>query len=115
MINDNIYKPLSIISLSVRTSNVLKAQKIKYLGDLVQFKESQISQWPDFGKKSLLEIKTLLKKNNLKLGSKISDWPPKNIHYKVKKIVKETRVDENPLDNLSDKYLDILIVCWLTL
>ena len=109
MTTDNIFKPISMISLSVRTANVLKEQKIKYLGDLVQHTKLQVSEWPALGKKSLLEIETILKSNNLKLGTKISDWPPKNIHYKANKIVREHHVDENPLDSLSDKYQDILM------
>ena len=77
-INDSIdpilLKPIDDLELTVRSSNCLRAENIKYLGDLVQYSESQLMKIPNLGRKSLNEIKDILINNNLSLGVKIKNF-----------------------------------------
>ncbi|MBM3248026.1 MAG: DNA-directed RNA polymerase subunit alpha [Candidatus Omnitrophica bacterium] len=63
--------PISELELSVRSSNCLREEKIKSLGDLVRKSESELLQVRNFGKKSLSEISALLKSMGLSLGMKV--------------------------------------------
>lgn len=67
------------LELTVRSANCLKHLDINYLGDLVQFAESELLRTPNLGKKSLTEIKELLDARGLKLGMAIENWPPASI------------------------------------
>ena len=69
-----LLKPIDDLELTVRSSNCLRAENIKYLGDLVQYTESQLMKIPNLGKKSLNEIKQILIDNNLSLGVKIDNF-----------------------------------------
>lgn len=74
-----LLKKVSDLELSVRSHNCLKNDDIKYIGDLVVKSETQMLKTPNFGKKSLNEIKELLTQMNLKFGMEVDGWPPKNI------------------------------------
>lgn len=67
------------MELSVRSANCLKNDNINYIGDLVQKAENEMLKTPNFGKKSLTEIKAILEGMGLKLGMKVPNWPPENI------------------------------------
>ncbi|QIV96597.1 DNA-directed RNA polymerase subunit alpha [Allofrancisella inopinata] len=69
-----LLKPIDDLELTVRSSNCLRAENIKYLGDLVQYSESQLMKIPNLGKKSLNEIKQILIDNNLSLGVVIDNF-----------------------------------------
>ena len=69
-----LLKPIDDLELTVRSSNCLRAEDIKYLGDLVQYTESQLMKIPNLGKKSLNEIKQILIDNNLSLGVQIDNF-----------------------------------------
>ncbi|ABK89173.1 DNA-directed RNA polymerase subunit alpha [Francisella tularensis subsp. novicida] len=69
-----LLKPIDDLELTVRSSNCLRAENIKYLGDLVQYSESQLMKIPNLGKKSLNEIKQILIDNNLSLGVQIDNF-----------------------------------------
>lgn len=62
------------LELSVRSANCLKNDKITYLGDLVQKSEQEMLRTPNFGRKSLNEIKSILKDKDLELGKKYEGW-----------------------------------------
>lgn len=69
-----LLKPIDDLELTVRSSNCLRAENIKYLGDLVQYSESKLMKIPNLGKKSLNEIKQILIDNNLSLGVQIDNF-----------------------------------------
>jgi DNA-directed RNA polymerase subunit alpha len=66
------------LELSVRSANCLKAENIIYLADLVQKTEAEMLKTPNFGRKSLEEIKVILNSLGLSLGMKIDNWKPKS-------------------------------------
>ncbi len=67
------------LELSVRSANCLKDENILYIGDLVQKSETELLGVPNFGRKSLNEIKEFLTDMGLSLGMSIPNWPPENI------------------------------------
>jgi DNA-directed RNA polymerase subunit alpha len=67
------------LELSVRTANCLKNDNIVYIGDLVQKTEAEMLRTPNFGRKSLNEIKEVLAQMGLHLGMEVQGWPPNNI------------------------------------
>ncbi len=73
------------MELSVRSANCLKNDNIIYIGDLVQKSESEMLRTPNFGRKSLNEIKEVLQQMELNLGMSVPDWPPENIDDLAKK------------------------------
>ena len=74
------------LELSVRSANCLKNDNIIYIGDLVQKTETDMLRTPNFGRKSLNEIKEVLGQMGLHLGMEIPDWPPENIEELAKKL-----------------------------
>lgn len=66
------------LELSVRSANCLKAENINYLADLVQKTEAEMLKTPNFGRKSLEEIKLILSSLGLSLGMKLDNWKPKS-------------------------------------
>ncbi|WP_333023241.1 DNA-directed RNA polymerase subunit alpha [Wolbachia endosymbiont of Pentidionis agamae] len=72
------------LELSVRSHNCLKSESIVYIGDLVQKAESEMLKTPNFGRKSLNEIKAVLSNLGLSLGMYIPNWPPNNIEELAK-------------------------------
>jgi DNA-directed RNA polymerase subunit alpha len=83
--NSNLLKKVEELELSVRSANCLKNDNIIYIGDLVQKTESEMLRTPNFGRKSLNEIKEVLTQMELNLGMSVSDWPPENIDELAKK------------------------------
>jgi DNA-directed RNA polymerase subunit alpha len=77
--NHNLLKKVEELELSVRSANCLKNDNIVYIGDLVQKTESDMLRTPNFGRKSLNEIKEVLQQMELGLGITVPDWPPENI------------------------------------
>jgi len=83
--NTNLLKKVEELELSVRSANCLKNDNIIYIGDLVQKFESEMLRTPNFGRKSLNEIKEVLQQMELNLGMSVPDWPPENIDELAKK------------------------------
>mgnify|MGYP001033068197 FL=1 len=83
--NPHLLKKVEELELSVRSANCLKNDNIIYIGDLVQKSESEMLRTPNFGRKSLNEIKEVLQQMDLNLGISVPDWPPENIEEIAKK------------------------------
>jgi DNA-directed RNA polymerase subunit alpha len=86
MINKNLLRKVDELELSVRSANCLKNDNIVYIGDLVQKTEAEMLRTPNFGRKSLNEIKEVLANMGLHLGMEIANWPPENIEELAKRI-----------------------------
>ena len=84
--NKNLLKKVDELELSVRSMNCLKNDNIIYIGDLVQKTESEMLRTPNFGRKSLNEIKEVLGSMSLYLGMEVPNWPPENISELSKKL-----------------------------
>jgi DNA-directed RNA polymerase subunit alpha len=84
--NKNLLRKVDELELSVRSANCLKNDNIIYIGDLVQKTEAEMLRTPNFGRKSLNEIKEVLAQMGLHLGMEIPDWPPDNIEELAKKL-----------------------------
>jgi len=80
--NENLLRPVDELELSVRSFNCLQNAGIKYIGDLVQKTEAEMLKTKNFGRKSLKEIKELLADMDLELGTKLENWPPKELAKK---------------------------------
>ena len=77
--NRNLLRKVDELELSVRSANCLKNDNITYIGDLVQKSENDMLRTPNFGRKSLNEIKEVLATMGLHLGMQVDGWPPENI------------------------------------
>jgi len=86
LINKNLLRKVDELELSVRSANCLKNDNIVYIGDLVQKTEAEMLRTPNFGRKSLNEIKEVLANMGLHLGMEITNWPPENIEDLAKRI-----------------------------
>ena len=84
--NKNLLRKVDELELSVRSANCLKNDNIIYIGDLVQKTEAEMLRTPNFGRKSLNEIKEVLTQMGLHLGMEIPDWPPENIEEMAKRL-----------------------------
>jgi len=83
--NPLLLKKVDELELSVRSANCLKNDNIVYIGDLIQKTEAEMLRTPNFGRKSLNEIKEVLSGMGLHLGMDVEDWPPENIEELAKK------------------------------
>ncbi|MCJ7640615.1 MAG: DNA-directed RNA polymerase subunit alpha [Desulfobacterales bacterium] len=83
VLNENLFRSVDELELSVRSANCLKHANIKLIGDLVQKTEAEILATKNFGRKSLNEIKEILTDMGLSLGMKLESWPPKKIEEKM--------------------------------
>ncbi|EGF90117.1 DNA-directed RNA polymerase subunit alpha [Asticcacaulis sp. AC460] len=83
--NPALLKKVDELELSVRSANCLKNDNIVYIGDLILKTESEMLRTPNFGRKSLNEIKEVLASMNLSLGMDIPNWPPENVEDLAKK------------------------------
>jgi DNA-directed RNA polymerase subunit alpha len=83
--NPLLLKKVDELELSVRSANCLKNDNIVYIGDLIQKTEAEMLRTPNFGRKSLNEIKEVLSGMGLHLGMEVEDWPPENIEDLAKK------------------------------
>lgn len=88
--NKNLLRKVDELELSVRSMNCLKNDNIIYIGDLVQKTEPEMLRTPNFGRKSLNEIKEVLNAMSLYLGMEIPNWPPENIAELSKKLEENT-------------------------
>ncbi len=84
--NKNLLRKVDELELSVRSANCLKNDNIVYIGDLVQKSEPEMLRTPNFGRKSLNEIKEVLATMGLSLGMEIVNWPPDNIEELAKRL-----------------------------
>jgi DNA-directed RNA polymerase subunit alpha len=84
--NPLLLKKVDELELSVRSANCLKNDNIVYIGDLIQKTEAEMLRTPNFGRKSLNEIKEVLSGMGLHLGMDVEDWPPDNIEDLAKKM-----------------------------
>ncbi len=75
----NLFRRVNHLELSVRVANCLNSFGVVYVGDLVQKNESKLLKMPNFGKKSLNELKIVLQAMDLSLGMHLEGWPPENI------------------------------------
>lgn len=75
-LNDNLFRSVDDLELSVRSANCLKNANIRFIGELVTRSETEMLKTKNFGRKSLNEIKELLSEMGLSLGMKIDGWPP---------------------------------------
>ncbi|MDR0253593.1 MAG: DNA-directed RNA polymerase subunit alpha [Brucellaceae bacterium] len=83
--NPALLKKVDELELSVRSANCLKNDNIVYIGDLIQKTEAEMLRTPNFGRKSLNEIKEVLASMGLHLGMEIPTWPPENIEDLAKR------------------------------
>ena len=83
--NPALLKKVDELELSVRSANCLKNDNIVYIGDLIQKSEAEMLRTPNFGRKSLNEIKEILASMGLHLGMEVSSWPPEDIEDLVKR------------------------------
>jgi len=83
--NPALLRKVDELELSVRSANCLKNDNIVYIGDLIQKTEAEMLRTPNFGRKSLNEIKEVLATLGLHLGMDVPDWPPDNIEELAKK------------------------------
>jgi DNA-directed RNA polymerase subunit alpha len=84
--NPALLKKVDELELSVRSANCLKNDNITYIGDLVQKSENDMLRTPNFGRKSLNEIKEVLTQMGLYLGMQVDQWPPENIDELLRKM-----------------------------
>ncbi len=84
--NRNLLRKVDELELSVRSANCLKNDNIIYIGDLVQKSEQEMLRTPNFGRKSLNEIREVLVAMGLGLGMQVSGWPPENIEDLVRRL-----------------------------
>jgi DNA-directed RNA polymerase subunit alpha len=74
-LNENLWKSVDELELSVRSANCLQNANIRHIGELVQKTESEMLKTKNFGRKSLKEIKEILAEMGLSLGMKLEGWP----------------------------------------
>jgi DNA-directed RNA polymerase subunit alpha len=74
-LNENLFRSVEELELSVRSANCLQNASIHLIGELVQKTEAEMLKTKNFGRKSLKEIKEILADMGLSLGMKIDNWP----------------------------------------
>src|SRR5438309_7125401 len=74
-LNENLFRSVEELELSVRSANCLQNANITLIGELVQRSEQDMLKTKNFGRKSLKEIKEILGSMGLSLGMKIDSWP----------------------------------------
>jgi len=84
--NPNLLRKVEELELTVRSTNCLKNDNIVYIGDLIQKTEAEMLRTPNFGRKSLNEIKEVLSGMGLHLGMEVPNWPPENIEEMARKL-----------------------------
>lgn len=77
-LNENLYRRVDELELSVRSANCLQNANIKYIGELCQKSEAEMLKTKNFGRKSLNEIKEILSSMGLSLGMKLDSFDPAN-------------------------------------
>lgn len=87
--NKNLLRKVDELELSVRSMNCLRNENIIYIGDLVCKSENELLRTPNFGRKSLNEIKEVLSHMGIDLGMEVPDWPPENVEELAKQVLEE--------------------------
>ena len=82
----NLLRKVDELELSVRSANCLKNENITYIGDLVLRTENDMLRTPNFGRKSLNEIKEVLSSMGLSFGMTVPGWPPEDIENLIKRL-----------------------------
>jgi DNA-directed RNA polymerase subunit alpha len=77
IVNENLWKGVDDLELSVRSANCLYFEGILYVGELVQKTELDLLKLRHFGRKSLKEVKECLQEMGLSLGMKLGGWSPR--------------------------------------
>ena len=77
-LNENLYRSVNELELSVRSANCLANANIKFIGDLVQRTEAEMLKTKNFGRKSLKEIREILAEMGLNLGMTLEGWDPES-------------------------------------
>ncbi len=76
VVSPMLSEKVDVLGLTIRSQNCLRAEKINYVGDLVQKTEKELMLTPNLGKKSMIEIKHALERNSLSLGTVMPNWRP---------------------------------------
>jgi DNA-directed RNA polymerase subunit alpha len=84
-LNENLFRSVEELELSVRSANCLQNANIRLIGDLVQRTESEMLKTKNFGRKSLKEIKEILAEMKLSLGMRLDNWPQMLERWKQQK------------------------------
>jgi len=93
-LNQNLFRPVSELELSVRSANCLKNANITLIGELVQKTEAEMLKTKNFGRKSLNEIKAILEEMGLSLGMKLDNFPGSRQFDKEAKSVKNEELSQ---------------------
>ena len=91
--NENLFRPVSELELSVRSANCLKNANIALIGELVQYTEAEMLKTKNFGRKSLNEIKSILDGMGLSLAMKADNLPLTKIQNQVEDEPEEGTID----------------------
>ena len=83
-LNENLFRSVDELELSVRSANCLANANIKFIGELVQKTEPEMLKTKNFGRKSLAEIKDILAGMGLSLGMKLENFPTRKDIEKMK-------------------------------
>lgn len=102
-LNENLFRPVSELELSVRSANCLQNADITLIGELVQKSESEMLKTKNFGRKSLNEIKSILEEMGLSLGMKLEKFPPVNRSEDGEEEKKEAAEEGKEEDNKEKK------------
>lgn len=94
-LNDNLFRSVDDLELSVRSANCLKNANIRYIGELVVRSEAEMLKTKNFGRKSLNEIKEILGEMGLGLGMKIEGWPPPGWDPNIPPVKRESSSSSN--------------------
>ena len=97
-LNENLFRPVSDLELSVRSANCLQNAKIILIGELVQKTDSEMLKTKNFGRKSLNEIKAILEEMGLSLGMKIDDFPATTIPDEEEEAKEEEGKEKEEVD-----------------
>lgn len=87
IMNENLYRGVNELELSVRAANCLRNANIRWIGELVQKSEQEMLKTKNFGRKSLNEIKEILHEMGLHLGMKLDNFvPPEDVPERKEEI-----------------------------
>ena len=98
-LNENLFRPVSELELSVRSANCLKNANITLIGELVQKTEAEMLKTKNFGRKSLNEIKGILEEMGLSLGVKLESFSKVRKADQKRKEEKQEREDKEEDSN----------------
>ena len=95
-LNENLFKTVDSLELSVRAANCLENANIKYIGELVTKTEGDMLKTKNFGRKSLNEIKDILNEMGLSLGMKIDGFDPSTLRNQDEEIAPPPMMNQTP-------------------